>query len=795
MKSMINLVHLKIRSFSWAAQRWLYRNPPETPQDEAQKKLEKDASQPSEEAKITQHSPQDLEDVRRSALVKLEGKIKHPDVLKDAIGRLDAELKPIKDRLVNLPIAQEHEKEAIAGEVNNAVESILSLSFTFKDFIVDGKKFELATPVSVDRYENFVASARKSLATMQTFLERDKAKGIKVDDSSLKFGDDGFLEFQVAYPRNRFNLDAEEGEYHVVRIQGNKIEEEIRTVQTDYLEKTAVNFRDAFDAWKEKNTTWDKDHLPPQPNTFTFKDADGHEKTFDPTRMWEDLQLDPQKTPADFREFMASINTNLIGAYDLQLRDLFAQTKQTRRFTYNDGPDGKKYVQEEETINASIVTGKETKTTLEKDSEGNVVKEVRQYVEIVAQQARNITIETFYHKAEAGQPLRRLRSVKYKDGIIQSSEVYDGEGDLRARFSFVEGCPDIRAVDRPTGKMLDAKDDHGRRIFETKDGKKFVEDIIGKEKFYTDEKGNCYRQVEDPAKPGTFYYDPVVIKPDRNDAMSLKVERKMDAIPVDDVGAPQQVPETLRTMTLADGTKITSYDAMKKEKGEKFSQEDYIKFLAKHLQSPQEWHAFSQLMMKYVYDYKNGVLNEDLQTWNQTVNRTEGGRMCGDCEDWAFLFKKIKEAQGQVAYVVAIPGHAECITLEKNPDGGWTATSIGTFGFDQNGNRVGGAFDAQKAKGYATPYLALASLSDKWSARSSGNPKMKNGNIVKFDRGTPKIKVLVPGEQPKNDLNPDHKELPAREEERSLWVWTYQGNEMSLGFFALQIERQKEKKG
>jgi len=45
-----------------------------------------------------------------------------------------------------------------------------------------------------------------------------------------------------------------------------------------------------------------------------------------------------------------------------------------------------------------------------------------------------------------------------------------------------------------------------------------------------------------------------------------------------------------------------------------------------------------------------------------------------------------------------MPTHAICVWFDKNSDGSWNAHSIGTFGYDKNGNRFGMTPDSEKEK-------------------------------------------------------------------------------------------------
>ena len=73
---------------------------------------------------------------------------------------------------------------------------------------------------------------------------------------------------------------------------------------------------------------------------------------------------------------------------------------------------------------------------------------------------------------------------------------------------------------------------------------------------------------------------------------------------------------------------------------------------------------------------------ETWQTWQQTLDREENRAYLGDCDDYAFLAKRIFDAQKRgYSYVIAIPQHATAIAINQNEDGSYTIQDIGTFEF------------------------------------------------------------------------------------------------------------------
>jgi hypothetical protein len=185
-----------------------------------------------------------------------------------------------------------------------------------------------------------------------------------------------------------------------------------------------------------------------------------------------------------------------------------------------------------------------------------------------------------------------------------------------------------------------------------------------------------------------------------------------------------------------DGESFGTYDYML-EIHPDMTESEYIAFLAEHLNTPEKLVLFFEHLMQYVYDsydekdkIVDGAKAENVseglnhvaeywQTAHETVGRVKDGCMLGDCDDYAFLAKEILRLQGETAYVVSLPRHATCVWFDQGPNGNWNAYSIGTFGFDKNGNRLGMEVDEEKEKGYSTLEEALNSLM----------PKFDNGGL------------------------------------------------------------------
>lgn len=178
------------------------------------------------------------------------------------------------------------------------------------------------------------------------------------------------------------------------------------------------------------------------------------------------------------------------------------------------------------------------------------------------------------------------------------------------------------------------------------------------------------------------------------------------------------------TITFNDGEKLQNFHE-EKEKNSSLTPDEYLNLLAKRLDSPEKLAVFFDGMMSYLHDdveqkdadYKTANIGGKMDYWQtpeETIARVDHGQMLGDCDDFAFLAREILKRQGENAHVIMVPGHVECIWVKKRPDGRYDAYSLGTFGFDKNGNIFGMHANSEKEKGYATIKDAVNSLMEKY---------------------------------------------------------------------------------
>ena len=202
------------------------------------------------------------------------------------------------------------------------------------------------------------------------------------------------------------------------------------------------------------------------------------------------------------------------------------------------------------------------------------------------------------------------------------------------------------------------------------------------------------------------------------------------------------------------GLPIRSYDAEKaREPG--LTPDGYLDKVAGWAGGdPELIGTFLQHFIEYTLDSGDssnplaiGEADSNLDYWQspeQTVLRTEhvperGEQkvMRGDCDDSAFLAEELLERAGVAASVMLIPDHACCISLIKGDDGSFSALTLGTYGFDRNGNwrrRVDervvtglGRIEQRELQlgsaseeGYATALEAVNAVLDKYSVAWTG---------------------------------------------------------------------------
>lgn len=184
-----------------------------------------------------------------------------------------------------------------------------------------------------------------------------------------------------------------------------------------------------------------------------------------------------------------------------------------------------------------------------------------------------------------------------------------------------------------------------------------------------------------------------------------------------------------RVFFSGEGRAIGNYAFEKQKSSGSLSINDYVHLLAARLDSPEKLEAFFDAFFLYTSDEE-----EFYQTFRATVERdtspfSDGRRLRGDCEDYAFFARDILRAQGKNAHVVGVPRHATCIWLEQDSSKRYNAYSIGTFGLDKNGYTSDSPSPPTPHTGFETPEEAINSLAWKYGSPGLG---LARGQVFSF---------------------------------------------------------------
>lgn len=183
--------------------------------------------------------------------------------------------------------------------------------------------------------------------------------------------------------------------------------------------------------------------------------------------------------------------------------------------------------------------------------------------------------------------------------------------------------------------------------------------------------------------------------------------------------------------------------------------DEYIRMLSKVFNSPARWEAYARHFLVYTHDSPNpnnqleiGTPEDHDDYWQlpqETVLRyNEKGQALGDCDDYAFLAKEILAHQKNKSVVIDMPRHAVTVWIKYDMSTKkFHGFSIGTFGFDHNGNRYAtGNPDATKEIGYDKPLDALNSVLKKFKI---ADPSKGVGSSISFQVKGPEVPVIELG--------------------------------------------------
>ena len=208
-------------------------------------------------------------------------------------------------------------------------------------------------------------------------------------------------------------------------------------------------------------------------------------------------------------------------------------------------------------------------------------------------------------------------------------------------------------------------------------------------------------------------------------------------------------------MTESDGRTVVGLYTEEQNKNHALSHEEYIATLSRLLHTPERLALFLRYFVEYTHDAPNPdkdplekgtekSFGEHWQTPEETLSRTENGKMLGDCEDQAILLREILLKQKKKPFIVLIPAnpiwHATCVSIEMNEKGKFDVFDFGTHGLDKNGSRWGvnqsgvtvgvgyGSAPPEFLTGFDTPKEALSAVMKKYEHWMSFNMKQWNAN-------------------------------------------------------------------
>ncbi|MCZ7645030.1 MAG: hypothetical protein M5U26_07060 [Planctomycetota bacterium] len=142
---------------------------------------------------------------------------------------------------------------------------------------------------------------------------------------------------------------------------------------------------------------------------------------------------------------------------------------------------------------------------------------------------------------------------------------------------------------------------------------------------------------------------------------------------IDAFSNPKAIVTPAGRVDLPHFSKIANVDERRK------AQEAYLDKLAQVLNTTGLLHLYFVYFHQYVLDSpietSRGLLgcsahSGDIhQNVYESLDREMGGHYLGDCDDLAELYMNLTRRQGKLSFVMAVPGHATCGWVEKQPQG------------------------------------------------------------------------------------------------------------------------------
>jgi len=627
---------------------------------------------------VDQFTVTDLQNRKNKALGEIREKIKHPGVQKEAQDELNAKLHPLEQELAKIQNEKTARIAGIKSEVATSIQDVLQQQRAFIDAQVEGMSFTYTPSRPLDEYDATVEEAKNVVKIFDAYRAGAAPEGTV---EPPKGGQNNALIFSIKLNQQTAKkLRYPDDTVKMVSIVNGAISESFSNKELSAELQKATAYNEAFEKWQKGD---------PEGWEFTFDYGDPKQTQTVDLSYFKFMKRE-DVTYEHIKQYNIDVNNGTIPSSDLKPPPLFnpyLETDTTIISTVKLDANGRIIKQNETTNEVSIVSHEVVSSSTKKfNSDGQLVEKTSVEWENFNQKKvqKKTTVE--YYPAEKGKEAKVKKLETSENGVIVQTQTFSETGELNEEMRTVVGCPGIEAVTSV-------------HTFSGADGKVHM----GYATVMKIQEGDHTVEV-----PNYFLWKE--LHPGNSDYAAYK--------------------KFLAGVLVKDG------------------QPDYVRI-----------HAFANTMFQFMEDRDTFsdhadrirapdkmALSTDLGIDLETnfSRRSDalakfGGRMIGDCEDYAFFLRDVLRA-GNVQpqpRVLTIPGHAETVYVFKDNEGKYHSASFGTFGVDVDGKRVGGdgdrAFNSSKhsqTAGFSTPDRALEVLQAKWHCKVSGQPSMENGRLM-----------------------------------------------------------------
>jgi len=394
------------------------------------------SKQPEQEKKTAQYSIADLAAAKKDAESNIQTAVKHPDVQKEALKSLGDALSSIEADLAKMEAEKKQETAQVKARVNEAIRNILADQRfqTFTSIQSGSVKFEYDNPVQMSKYDEEKAKADATVKNTDYYLKN-------IDSGRVAYRTGEAFITVVKEKKTDEKGELTTLNYRLVKIAGNQITEEPRTLGIDTALNTAQDFSNQWEAWKKGGE-----------KSFKYGNP---EKTYPPENFDVDDFL---KTKGLSRSSLTM--DMLLNIYESGVKKLDVET--TKTTSTIEWKDGKPVITGKRIEKTRFLSG--TGEAEEQDAEGRTIKTEKIESKIINRQRRKVKTVTEYWPQPSGHPLKIKKEESFRDGVIAGRTEFDRSGKMVRRESFVEGDEGISAVDEPTGKMIQEIDEDGKPV-------------------------------------------------------------------------------------------------------------------------------------------------------------------------------------------------------------------------------------------------------------------------------------------------------------------------------------------